>query len=191
MTSERQKSQSTMQARAYRACETCRRSRRRCTGGSPCGNCLERGKQTCEFITTAARSKLFGQNARLNTDACLLCHSKNAIRTGGPPCEEYVEGSDMCSFDTEPHREDHPEEGCRSVCLPCRIRNTRCTGRVPPCEACTIRGAESTCEFVKTTKDDPDTTAMHTPQHHSDGVAESLWNAVSGTEPMQQPESTL
>ena len=180
-----------MQARAHRACETCRRSRRRCTGGPPCQNCLERGKQTCEFIKTAPRSKSFGQNARLNTGACLLCRSKNAICTGGPPCEECVEGSGMCSFDTEPHRVDHLEKGRRSACLPCRIRKTRCTGRVPPCEACTARGAESTCEFGKTTKGDLESMAMHTTQHHCDGAAESISNAVSGIEPMQQPESTL
>ena len=160
-----------MQARAYRACETCRRSRRRCTGGPPCETCLERGKQTCEFIATAPRSKSFGQNARLNTDACLRCRSKNAICTGGPPCEECVEGSDMCSFDTERHREDHLHKGRSS--------------------ACTTRGSESTCEFVKTTKGDSETTTTHTPQHQSDGAAEPRWNAVAESEPIQQPESTL
>ncbi|CAG7927810.1 unnamed protein product [Penicillium olsonii] len=178
-----------MQARAYRACETCRRSRRRCTGGPPCETCLERGKQTCEFIATAPRSKSFGQHARLDTDACLLCRSKNAFCTGGPPCEECVEGSDMCSFDTEPHIEDHLGKGRRPACLPCRIRKVRCTGRVPPCEACTTRGSESTCEFVKTTKGDPETTTMNT-QHQSDGAAEPCWDAVPETEPIQQPEST-
>ncbi|CAG8875815.1 unnamed protein product [Penicillium salamii] len=179
-----------MQARAYRACETCRRSRRRCTGGPPCEACLERGKQTCKFIATAPRSKSFGQHARLDTDACLLCRSKNALCTGGPPCEECVEGSDMCSFDTEPHIEDHLGKGRRSACLPCRIRKVRCTGRVPPCEACTTRGSESTCEFVKTTKGDLETKTMHI-QHQSDGAAEPYWNAVTETEPIQQHESTL
>ncbi|CAG7949969.1 unnamed protein product [Penicillium salamii] len=126
-----------MQARAYRACEACRRSSRRSTGGPPCETCLERKKQTCDFIATAPRSKSFGQNT-----SC----------TGGPPCEECVEGRYMCSFDTERHREDHLHKGRSSACIPCRIRKTRCTGRVPPCEACTSHGSESTCEFVKTTK---------------------------------------
>ncbi|CAG8134281.1 unnamed protein product [Penicillium salamii] len=179
-----------MQARAYRACETCRRSRSRCTGGPPCETCLERRKQTCEFIATAPRSKSFGQHARLDTDACLLWRSKNAICTGGPPCEECVEGSDMCSFDTELHIEDHLGKGRRSACLPCRMRKTRCTGRVPPCEACTIRGSESTCEFAKTTKGDPELTTMHI-NHQCDGAAEPCWKAVPETESMQQPESTL
>ncbi|CAG7948677.1 unnamed protein product [Penicillium salamii] len=179
-----------MQTRAHRACEACRRSRRRCTGGPPCETCLERGKQTCDFMATAPRSKSFGQNARLNTDACLPCYRKNAICTGGPPCEECVEGSHMCSFDTESHREDHLHKGRSSACIPCRIRKTRCTGRVPPCEACSTRGSESTCEFVKRTKGDLETTTMHI-QHQSDSAAEPCWNDVTETEPIQQHESTL
>ncbi|KAI3286512.1 hypothetical protein DTO002I6_8183 [Penicillium roqueforti] len=74
---------------------------------------------------------------------------------------------------------------------PFDTRLTIVSEQVPPCEACTSRGSESTCEFVKTPKGDPETTTTHTPQHQSDGAAEPRWNAVAESEPIQQPESTL
>jgi hypothetical protein len=54
-----------------------------------------------------------------------------------------------------------------------------------------LRGVESTCEFIETTKDDPEDTRMHTIQGQSNGNSESSRNAVMEAGTIQQPDSTL
>ena len=178
-----------MAARTSTACETCRTTRKRCAGGPPCQNCVEPGKESCEFVLTATSRKRVAQQARIESDACGPCHTNSTLCRGGPPCEECVlRGNGTCTFELDSRSEKHLARG-RSACLPCRAKKIRCTGKGPPCVSCTLRGIESTCEFAKTVHTKP--TISHTPLCQSDIPAESSWNAVLEKAPVQQAESPL
>lgn len=190
--SKRQQSQSAVRIRARIACQYCRKSRSRCTGGPPCENCVRFGNENCGFVYIPHRKKPVAQETRPDNHACRSCRTKKAPCNGGPPCENcVVDGSDVCEFSFEPHGENRLRKSRTLACLPCRKRKVRCTGGGPPCGTCTTRGVESTCEFEKTTQGDRDNTAMHKHQNQSKGAVKSSWDAVSETDPVQQPNSTL
>ena len=179
-----------MRTRARTACQSCRKTRTRCIGGPPCDNCIRLRKENCEFVYTPSSKKLVATEPRPVRDACLPCCMEKALCNGGPPCENCVaEGREVCAFDLKSHKEVRPRKRRTWACLPCRLRKIRCTGGGPPCGTCTSRGVESTCEFIETTKDDPEDTRMHTIQGQSNGNSESSRNAVM-EEAIQQPAST-
>lgn len=185
-------SESAVRTRARTACQSCRKTRTRCIGGPPCENCIRLRKENCEFVHTPSSKKLVAPKTRPERNACLPFRMKKALCNGVPPCEKCVaEGREDCAFGLESHKEGRPRKRRTWACLPCRLGKIRCTGGGAPCGTCTSRGVESTCEFIETTKDDPEDTRMHTIQGQSNGNSESSRNAVMEAETIQQPDSTL